>query len=81
MMISVAGRDYEILFGSDIIRDGFYAEVSDVTGGDRTPVLEAFHSDQTGEITLSAFRESLPIKLVDELITVCKQRLPPSEAE
>ncbi len=54
-----------------------YLELNDVT--DRTErILEIIYSDQTNEMTLSAFREYMPIEAVEWAIQQAKIRLPPA---
>lgn len=45
---------YEIVFGSDVIRDGVFWELDRVDGQKRETVLEVFRSDQDGSLTFAA---------------------------
>ena len=60
MRIEFDGCPFELVYGSDIQRDGVYLEVSDVSGPDPVAVLDAFHWDADGRITVSAYREGFP---------------------
>jgi hypothetical protein len=77
MTTQIGSKQYSYIVGSDVGRDGIYLELNDVT--DRTEtILEIFCSDQTNEMTLSAFREYVPIEAVEWAIQQAKIRLPPT---
>jgi hypothetical protein len=78
MQIELEGRAYELVFGSDVQRDGVYLELSDISRRDPVVVLDAFHWDADGRITLSAYREDLPLVLVEWFVAEARRRLPPS---
>ena len=78
MKIEFEGRAYELLFGSDVQRDAVYLELSDVSGRAPLVVLDAFHGDADGRITLSAYREDLPLALVEWFVAEVRRRLPES---
>lgn len=78
MHYGFGGRDYEILLGGDVAKEGFFAELWDITDGALQILLLAFHSDADGKKTISAYREDLPLELVEQFLEVAKRRLPPS---
>lgn len=69
--------EYEILRGSDVIRDGMYLEASISRPGMRDQVLEIFYSDIDGSFTISYCRDDLPMELVEYMIVNAKTALPP----
>ena len=74
MIVEVAGRNYELVCGSDIDRDGMFLEAwQDV----KTLVLEAFFSDADGSFTFTAHQEGLPFGLVELFVAEARRRLPP----
>lgn len=69
--------EYEILLGSDVIRDGMYLEASIPRPGTRDQVLEIFYSDIDGGFTISYCKDDLPMELVEYMIVNAKTALPP----
>ena len=70
--------EYEILRGSDVIRDGMYLEASILRPGIRDQVLEIFYSDINGHFTISYCKDDLPMELVEYMIINAKMALPPN---
>lgn len=77
MLIEYGNRRYEILFGSDVINDGVYLELNDITEEPSENLLFAFWSDVDGSFTFSAYRENLPFELVETFLKEARKRLPP----
>ncbi|HLL03556.1 MAG TPA: hypothetical protein VK539_23430 [Myxococcaceae bacterium] len=78
MSVEFEWRTYELLLCSDVQADGMYLEMMDTTDDARTVVLVAFYSDADGRMTLSAYRENLPLAAVEWFIAEAKRCLPPS---
>jgi hypothetical protein len=76
MPITFDGHPYELLFGSDVQRDGVYLELNDVSGATPVAVLFAFYSDADGRMTFSAYREDVPFGAVEWFIAEARRRLP-----
>lgn len=74
------GIEYEILRGSDIIRDGMYLEASISRPGIRDQLLEIFYSDIDGSFTVSYCNDNLPMELVEYMIVNAKTALPPTRS-
>jgi hypothetical protein len=74
---TLGGRSYELIRASDVGRDGLGLELWDVTGGANEQVLEAFYFDTDGSTTLSAYREDLPLDLVEWFTRKARELLPP----
>jgi hypothetical protein len=75
-MMTARGGEYRFVVGSDVQRDGMYPEMTDVEGAF---VAEVFYSDVTHRMVVTLDRPSLPIEVVERLLSVAKLRLPPAE--
>jgi hypothetical protein len=69
------GREYEILLGSDVQNDGMFLEMNDLSGNVPDTVLFAFRSDIDGRVTLSAYREDLPLDAVAWFVQRARETL------
>lgn len=76
-MIQHNGINYELLWCSDIDRDGMYMELNRLHNNSRKLVAEVFYSDVTHEFTFSCFVENMPLDLIELLIEKAKETLPP----
>ena len=76
MDIEIGGRRYTTLLCSDVDADGMYLELREVTDEGQPAVADIFYSDQTHEKVLSAYRENIPLGLVEWLIERARERLP-----
>ena len=74
MKFIVKGIDYEAIRASDVDRDGMALEISQ-SGSE---VLEIFYADNSGEMTLTAYRRNVPLELVEWAIASAKASLIPS---
>lgn len=68
---------YEILFGSDVVKDGVYLEARAKTTGE--VVLLAFYSDADGSMSFEQHREALPAGFVEWFRSESQRRLPPAD--
>ena len=75
--VNFNGVEYEILRGSDVIRDGMYLEASISQPGSRDQVLEIFYSDIDDSFTVSYCRDDLPMELVEYMIVNARQHYLP----
>lgn len=75
--IKFNGIEYEILRGSDVIRDGMYLEASISKLDIRDQVLEIFYSDIDGSSTVSYCKDDIPVELVEYMIVNAKTALTP----
>ncbi len=63
--------------GSDVQRDGMFLELSDGVI-EHALLAEVFYADANGQMTLATFDNgSIPLKVVEWLISEAKRRLPP----
>jgi hypothetical protein len=76
MPFSCRGQDYEYVVGSDMQRDGMYLEVTDTR--DEPDVLEVFYSDQTDQMTFTAYRWDIPLEVVEWAVKLARERLIPT---
>ncbi|HYD89597.1 MAG TPA: hypothetical protein VEA80_19105 [Vitreimonas sp.] len=53
-----------------------YLEVTDTQ--DEPDVLEVFYSDQTDQMTFTAYRGDIPLEVVEWAVTLAKERLIPT---
>jgi hypothetical protein len=70
-------RDYTLTVASDITLDSMLLELDDVTGGLRETVADVRYDDAHGTMSLSTYRDELPLEAVEHLIAAAKRRLPP----
>lgn len=77
MIIKHNDINYELLWCSDIIRDGMYLELSKLHTTPLEQIAEVFYSDVTHEFTFSCFVENIPLDLIELLIEKAKATLPP----
>ncbi len=73
-MFAVGGRNFEVVRGSDIIRDGMYLEMSEVGG--KAGIAEVFYSDQTEDFVLNTFGNDIPLQAVEWIVAKAKTDLP-----
>jgi hypothetical protein len=75
MMPEIAGRQYKMIVGSDVSeRDGMFLELYD---DNEESILEVFYSDADGSLTFTAWRQDLPLAVVEWAIAEGKCRLIP----
>jgi len=78
MILQARGKQYEIIKGSDVLRDGVYVELSDITDKDnRKYLLEIFHSDANGTELFSSEKMEIPYNILLETIKLAEKWLDP----
>lgn len=70
------GRRYGIYMQSDVHRDGMALELMGETEHPHALVLEVFYSDADGELTLTAYREAVPLEFVERVTSQARLGLP-----
>lgn len=80
MQIIFESIEYELIYGSDIQRDGTYLEMNDMSGASPETILFSFFSDETGRMTFSAYREDVPLDAVEWFVAQARERLSPTKA-
>lgn len=74
-MPEIAGRQYEVIVGSDVAeRDGLYLELN----GAGEQIVQVFYSDADGLMTFTAFKTDLPLVAVEWAIAEGEARLIPT---
>jgi hypothetical protein len=69
---------FELTMGSDVHRDGMFLELSDGVI-ENAPLAEVFYADPDGQMTLATFdNASIPLEVVEWLISEARRRLPPA---
>lgn len=76
MFIEDNGTRYEIIRGSDVVRDGMYLELRLPDTSPVEQLAEIFYSDVTHEFSISIFANNLPLSIIEILITEAKTALP-----
>ncbi|MDM8750516.1 hypothetical protein [Morganella morganii] len=76
MFIEENGTRYEIIRGSDIVRDGMYLELRLPDTSPLEQLAEIFYSDVTHEFSISIFADNLPLSIIETLIAEAKVSLP-----
>ena len=69
---------YTTTIGSDLDRDGFFAELCSCPDGVPTLVAEAFWSDSTGEFTVCFGQSPVPFSVLEEFVAEARLRVPPT---
>ncbi len=71
---------YWTTVGSDVIRDGMFAELWREANPAPVLVAEAFWSDASAEFTVAFFEGPLPISVVERFLSEARATLPPTVA-
>lgn len=66
---------YDVVFGSDVDRDGVFVELTRVEAGARYPIVEIFRSDADGSYTVGAADEAVPELHMTQLLDQVRSRL------
>ena len=69
--------EYRTTVGSDVDRDGFYAELTRVSNGQDELLAEAFFNDGTSEFVFTAFAKEIPFDVVERFVGEARRRVPP----
>jgi hypothetical protein len=68
---------YTTIFGSDLVRDGFFAELYSCSDGVEVIIAEAFWSDANQEFTMTFREGSVPLSVLEGFVADARSRLPP----
>ena len=68
MLKEYNGKKYEILFGSDVLRDCVYLELSDRSQEPFEVLAEIIHYDEIGKVVFSCYKEEIPFPLIQWLL-------------
>jgi len=76
--VEFEGKQYYLVMGSDVIRDGMWLEFYGQTDGDAgVLVLTVFYSNADGRMSLTAYETDLPLQMVEWFIARARELLPP----
>ena len=75
MLIELGNRTYEIIRASNAV--GMSLELRDITSEPTEELLFAFYSDEGDSFTFTAYKEDLPLSLVERFVVEARKRLPP----
>lgn len=75
-MYRIEGRDYWIVVGSSVERDGMFLECTPKEDGAEV-LIEIFYRDQDGAFTMQTSGAELPLALVKLVIAEAERLLPP----
>jgi hypothetical protein len=70
------GDRFEVIMGSDIVRDGMFLELRDRLSGELA--VEVFFSDVDGSFATTHYRANVPPDVVGWLQEQARRRLPPA---
>lgn len=76
MFIEDYGTRYEIIRGSDVVRDGMYLELRLPDTSPVEQLAETFYSDVIHEFFISIFADNLPLSIIERLVAEAKVSLP-----
>jgi hypothetical protein len=69
------GNEYDFVIGSDVVRDGMFAEISDQSKA----IIEIFYSDSSHKMTVTLFEPNLPLEVIEWAIAIAHERLLPNQ--
>lgn len=76
-MLTIGKRNYNLVRGSDVVRDGMYLELSQEGG--KTGIAEVFFSDETSEFVLNTFGNDVPLETIEWMVGKARESLPPAD--
>lgn len=79
-MTATPAHRYWTTIGSDLVRDGMYAELWREAIPQPELVAEAFWSDVTNDFTLTLRHGALPVSLIELFVAEARASLPPKQA-
>jgi hypothetical protein len=76
--MKIQGRDYSLVMGSDLERDGMFLELYAGPEAGGSPIAECFYSDVDGSLSVTEYQRGLPSTALDWLRSEGARRLPPT---
>jgi hypothetical protein len=73
-MPEIAGQTYRVVVGTDLERDGMFVEIANSDG---VNLAEVFYSDKDGRMTFTAWKQELPLEVVEWAAVYARERLTP----
>ncbi len=78
--MNIHDREYSLLVGSDVQRDGMFLELYDGPEPNGSPLAECFYSDVDGSFALTIYGNQVSDAALAWLRTEAERRLPPTAA-
>lgn len=79
MAIEIEDHFYEIVIGTDVsrpdARNGVFVEMQQMDSPDQPTVLFAFRSNADGKITISMYRQDMPLEVLTYFVRVASEEL------
>ncbi|WP_439632291.1 hypothetical protein [Gemmata sp.] len=79
MAIEIEGQRYEIVIGTDVsrpsARNGAFLEMRALDRPHEGIILIAFRSNASGKITISAYRQDIPLEILDRFLRIAAEEL------
>jgi hypothetical protein len=72
----IQGREYSLIMGSDLERDGMFLELYEGTQANGLPRAEYLYSDADGSFSLTVYDDSVPEPALEWLRSEGARRLP-----
>ena len=69
---------YTTTVGSDVTRDGFYAELCRESDAGTVFVAEAFWSDETSSFSVTVAESPVPFSVLESFLAEARLRVPPT---
>ena len=77
MTFKVSGREFSIIKGSDVGRDGVYVELNEIISGEEKWLFERFYFDETRIKECSFEKGDIPFEALAKLLEVADEWLEP----
>ncbi len=79
MEFSYKNKKYEVILGSDVVRDGMFLEINEVTDPKHEKsIMEVFFNDEKRNFTFNAWEPiELPLEKIELFIKEARKALPP----
>ena len=78
--VRIEGRNYWLVVGSDVERDGVFLECTPESDGTQV-LVEVFFSDKDQSFTVQTSGGRLPVALLKLVIAEAERRLPPGSLD
>lgn len=78
MQLESGQLTFRITVGSDVERDGFFAELIQEQPGPMREVAEAFWSDKDQTFSLRCFDSVVPVSVIERFLAEARRRVPPA---
>ena len=77
--MNINGREYSLIRGSDIERNGMYLELYDAPEPNGNPIAEWFYSDTDGSLSFTPYRDEISDSALAWFRKEAARLLPPTD--